>query len=77
MRSRKTDWTDQELKQLSGLATAGGTAFRAAAKFNRSVASCRNQARKLGTPFTPLRVVRMNIRAKCAEAAAPRAGLQR
>jgi hypothetical protein len=64
----KRPWTDEELKQLSALAAAGGTAFRAAAKFNRSIASCRNQARKMGTPFTPVWVVRMNIRAKCAAA---------
>jgi hypothetical protein len=61
-------WTDEELKQLSALIAGGGTALRAAAKFNRSIISCRNQARKMGTPFTHVRIVRMNIRAKCAAA---------
>jgi hypothetical protein len=64
----KRPWTDQELKQLSVLVAAGGTALRASAKFNRSKASCRNQARAMGTPFIHSRIVRMNIRAKCEAA---------
>jgi hypothetical protein len=64
----KRPWTDQELKQLAALVAAGGTLFRAAAKFDRSIASCRNQARAMGVPFTPMRVARMNIREKCAAA---------
>jgi hypothetical protein len=61
-------WTDDELKMLTALVAAGGTPCRAAAKFNRNIASCRNQARAMGTPFTDSRVARMNIRAKCAAA---------
>jgi hypothetical protein len=64
----KRPWTDEELKQLAALVAAGGTAFRAAAKFDRTTASCRNQARAMGIPFLPVRVARMNIRAKCAAA---------
>jgi hypothetical protein len=64
----KSPWTDEELQQLSALVATGGTAFRASAKFNRSIASCRNQARKMGKPFPHVRVTRMNIRTKCAEA---------
>jgi hypothetical protein len=64
----KRPWTDEELKQLSALAAAGGTAARAAAKFNRSIANCRDQARKMGKPFTHVRITRMNIRAMCAAA---------
>jgi hypothetical protein len=30
-------WTDDELKQLTAIVAAGGTAFRAAAKFKRSM----------------------------------------
>jgi hypothetical protein len=62
---KRKPWTDDELKQLSALVSAGGTAFRAAAKFKRSIISCRNQARKMGTPFMYVRITRMNVRAKC------------
>jgi hypothetical protein len=51
MKSRKSEWTEQELKQLAAIVAAGGTALRAAAKFNRRIASCRSQARKMGVPF--------------------------
>jgi hypothetical protein len=68
MRARKSEWTDDELKQLVAIVTAGGTAFRAAARFKRSINACRNQARAIGTPFQPLYVRRRNIVAKCAAA---------
>jgi hypothetical protein len=68
MRARKSEWTDDELKQLGAILAAGGTAFRAAAKFKRSINACRNQARVMGTPFEPLYVRRRNIPAKCAAA---------
>jgi hypothetical protein len=58
-------WSEDELKQLAAIVAAGGTAFRAAAKFNRSMINCRNQARAIGTPFTPVWKMRRNIRAKC------------
>jgi hypothetical protein len=64
----KRPWTEDELKQLSALVAAGGTALRAAARFKRSIISCRSQARKIGAPFTHVRITRMNMRAKCAEA---------
>jgi hypothetical protein len=62
MRPRKSEWTDDELKQLASIDAAGGTAFRAAAKFKRSINACRNQARVMG--FEPLYVRRRNILAK-------------
>jgi hypothetical protein len=68
MRARKREWTDDELKQLVAIVAAGGTAFRAAAKFKRSISVCRNQARAIGAPFEPLHVRRRNILAKCAAA---------
>ncbi|MEA2918976.1 MAG: hypothetical protein QOJ15_11057 [Bradyrhizobium sp.] len=68
MRARKSEWTDDELKQLASIVAAGGTAFRAAAKFKRSINACRNQARVMGTPFEPLYVRRRNILAKCVAA---------
>jgi hypothetical protein len=68
MRARKREWTDDELKQLVAIVAAGGTAFRAAAKFKRSISVCRNQARVMGTPFEPLYVRQRNILAKCVAA---------
>jgi hypothetical protein len=64
----KRPWTDAELKQLSTLVAGGATAFRAAAKFKRSIIACRNQARKMGMPFTHVRITRMSVRAKCEAA---------
>src|SRR5882762_1781697 len=61
-------WSEDELKQLAAIVAAGGTAFRAAAKFNRSMINCTNQARAIGTPFTPVSKMRRNIKAKCAAA---------
>lgn len=68
MRSRKRLWTDEEIRQLVALVAAGGSPARAAAKFNRSIAVCRTQARFAGTPFTPLRDRRRDQLAKCAAA---------
>lgn len=68
MRARKSEWTEDELKQLAAIVAAGGTAFRAAAKFKRTVQACRNQARAMGTPFEPLYIRRRNFVAKCVAA---------
>jgi hypothetical protein len=68
MKSRKTKWSDEELKQLAEIVAAGGTPLRAAAKLNRNMTSCRIQARALGAPFTPLRVRRKSLLQKCAAA---------
>jgi hypothetical protein len=68
MRARKSEWTDDELKQLAAIVAAGGTAFRAAAKFKRSISACRNLARAMGTPFEPFYVRRRSILAKCVAA---------
>jgi hypothetical protein len=61
-------WTNDELKQLAALVAAGGSPTRAAAKFNRSMVVCQNQARAMGVPFEPLHVRRRNILAKCVAA---------
>jgi hypothetical protein len=68
MKPRKSVWSEEELKQLAAFAAAGGTTFRAAVRFNRSIASCRSQARKLGVPFENSKIRRKNILAKCAAA---------
>jgi hypothetical protein len=68
MRAQKGAWTDDQLKQLAAIVASGGTAFRAAAKFKRSIQACQNQARLMGTPFAPLSTRRRNILEKCAAA---------
>jgi hypothetical protein len=55
-------WTDDDLKRLAAIVAAGGTPLRASAALRRSIATCRNQAKKIGTPFTPMQIVRKNIR---------------
>jgi len=68
MKLRKNKWSEEELTQLAEIVAAGGTPLRAAAKLKRNMTSCRIQARALGTPFSPLRVRRKNLRQKCAAA---------
>ena len=68
MKSRKSKWSEEELKQLAEIVTAGGTPLRAAAKLKRNMTSCRIQARAIGVPFSPLRVRQKNLRQKCAAA---------
>ena len=68
MKSRKSKWSEEELKQLAEIVAAGGTPLRAAAKLKRNMTSCRIQARAIGLPFSPLRVRQKNLRQKCAAA---------
>jgi len=56
------------LKRLVEIVAAGGTAVRAAAALKRTIASCRNQARKMGTPFRSAHTARKEMREKCAAA---------
>jgi hypothetical protein len=55
MRKMKNAWTDKQNDRLKAMVTAGASVTRAAAAFNRSTTSVRNQTRKLGTPF-PARI---------------------
>jgi hypothetical protein len=68
MTSRNRQWSEEELKQLAAIVSAGGSPFRAAVRFNRSIASCRSQARKMGVPFENSRTKRRNFLARCAAA---------
>ena len=68
MKSRKSKWSEEELKQLAEIVAAGGTPLRAAAKLKRNMTSCRIQARALGMPFSSLRVRQKNLRQKVAAA---------
>ena len=68
MKSRKSKWSEEELKQLAEIVAAGGTPLRAAAKLKRNMTSCRIQARAMGMPFSSLRVRQKNLRQKVAAA---------
>jgi GcrA cell cycle regulator len=61
-------WSVEELKRLAEIVASGATPLRAAAALKRNLSSCKNQARKLGTPFTPVWKMRKAIRDKCAAA---------
>ena len=51
-------WTEADNERLKALVAQGASIVRAAAAFNRSIVSVRIQARKLGTPFPPMREFR-------------------
>ncbi len=56
--NRRRDWTAQESQRLKELVAGGATPFRAAAALKRSIVSVTNQARKLGSPFSPITEIR-------------------
>jgi hypothetical protein len=58
MASRNTFWTDAEIERLRAFVSQGASIVRAAAALKRTTVSVRNQARKIGSPFLPLRVAR-------------------
>jgi hypothetical protein len=68
MKSRKTVWSEEELKRLAEFVVAGGSPVRASVRFGRTIASCRRQARKMGVPFEYSKTMRKNMLAKCAAA---------
>ena len=51
-------WTPAENARLKDLVAGGATFIKAAAALNRTTTSVRNQARKLGSPFQPIKEVR-------------------
>jgi hypothetical protein len=57
----KTTWTDADNERLKAFVASGVSLARAAAAFNRRLNSVRYQARKLGTPFPPLRDFRKKL----------------
>lgn len=61
-------WSEEESKQLTEFVAAGGSPLRASVRFKRTVASCRMQARKMGSPFENSKIRRKNMLAKCAAA---------
>ena len=58
MRSRNLPWTKEDNERLEGFVAKGASVIRAAAALNRSIMGVRNQARKMGAPFPPLRAAR-------------------
>jgi hypothetical protein len=55
MKLKSTSWTEAENERLKAFVASGKSVVRAAAVFERSMISVRNQARKLGTPFPSIR----------------------
>lgn len=55
---RKSPWTPEEDERLKDLVTNGASILKAAAKLNRTMVSVRDHARKLGSPFPPIKEVR-------------------
>jgi hypothetical protein len=54
---RKT-WTEDENQQLKAFVAQNLSVVRVAAVLKRSIIAVRSQARKLGTPFPPMKVFR-------------------
>ena len=61
-------WSTDELERLKQLANAGASVTRCAAAVNRSSASIRSQARKLGIPLAGTRAVRAVQKARISAA---------
>jgi GcrA cell cycle regulator len=55
---KRNSWTDEENERLKTMVAGGATAVRAAAAFRRTIVSVRTQARKIGSPFPPIRALR-------------------
>ena len=57
-RGKKAVWTGEQNERLKAFVAQGVSIVRAAAVFNRTITSVRVQARKVGSPFPPMRVFR-------------------
>jgi hypothetical protein len=58
VRLKSPSWTDADNERLKAFVEQGVSIVRAAAAFNRTIVNVRNQARKIGTPFPPMREFR-------------------
>jgi hypothetical protein len=54
----RTPWTDDENERLKAFVAQGLSIVRAAAAFKRNTKGIRIQARRLGTPFPPMKEFR-------------------
>jgi hypothetical protein len=61
MRPKKKLWTSEESERLKVMVAKGASPARAAAALRRNLASVRNQARKIGTPFPTLHQARRKL----------------
>jgi hypothetical protein len=59
-RNLNPPWTKEDDERLKNFVARGYSTVRASAALKRSIASVRNQARKIGCPFPPLRIARLN-----------------
>ena len=57
----KRTWTEADNERLKDFVAQGLSIVRAAAAFNRTTKNVRIQARKIGTPFPPMLVLRKNL----------------
>jgi GcrA cell cycle regulator len=55
---RKRPWTQEDDEWLRAFVAQGASAVRVAAALKRNTMSVRYQARKIGSPFPPLRIAR-------------------
>jgi hypothetical protein len=60
MRTNKA-WTEEENQRLKAYVAQDVSIVRVAGALDRTIASVRNQARKLGAPFPPMRVFRKKL----------------
>ena len=61
MGANKASWTEKENERLKALVAQGVSIVRVAAVFNRKTVAVRNHARKLGTPFPPMKDFRKKL----------------
>ena len=59
---RKTKWTADENERLKALVCEDASVIKVAAALKRTTVSVRTQARKLGTPFPPMKDYRKKFK---------------
>ena len=62
MAVRKRTWTAEDNERLKALVAKGVSVIKAAAALKRTTVSVRTQARKLGTPFPPMKDYRKKFK---------------
>ena len=62
MAVRKRTWTAEDNERLKELVAKGVSVIKAAAALKRTTVSVRTQARKLGTPFPPMKDYRKKFK---------------
>lgn len=61
MGTNRAPWTEAENERLKALVEQGVSIVRVAAAFNRKTIAVRIHARKLGTPFPPMKDFRKKL----------------